>query len=142
MTRRPVPRVEMEWETPAVLAPAPHPALWPWLLSGLVSLGLLGGSLWLSRALSVPNAPATVPQCCQLTYEVRGAGRGVPVRVRALEAPPLLTLTPEQTTTAAPGTVALPGPGKYRVRVSADGYAPQTATVQVPSAAPVVLELE
>ena len=40
------------------------------------------------------------------------------------------------------GAMQLPGPGAYRIRVSADGYAPQTISVTVPRRVPVAIAID
>lgn len=127
-------------------APAPAPGQprgvspWPWLLTSLALAGVLAGSFWAYPNLQLPGAPQEPPACCEVRYAVRGGE--VPVRLRVLEAPPLLTVDPQQAEGTAPGTMQLPGPGEYRIRVSADGYAPQTISVTVPRSLPVTIGLE
>ncbi|GHF93035.1 hypothetical protein GCM10017783_01130 [Deinococcus piscis] len=113
---------------------------WPWLLTSLALAGVLAGSFWAYQNLKVPGAPLEPPACCEVRYTVRGSE--VPVQLRVLDAPPQLTVDPQQAEGTAPGTMQLPGPGEYRIRVSADGYAPQTISVTVPRSLPVAIELE
>lgn len=127
--------------------PAPQPQRlprWPWLLLIVALGGILSGTAWATRFLQVPHAPAQQWPCCELQFVQPSAGAvaAAPVTLRVLDGPPLLTLAPELSRgVPLPATLPLPGPGEYRLRLSADGYAPQTFTVTAPSLQPIEVRL-
>lgn len=114
-----------------------------WLLPllALLLLLLLAGVWWAQRGASapVPTAAAS-PTCCEVRFKVQGAG-GVPVRLGVVSAPAGSGFTPGQEVGQAPGVVRLPRRGKYTLRVSAQGYTPETVVVTAPSSRPVPITL-
>lgn len=131
-------------------AQPPHPpkserlSRLPWVLLVLALAGLLGGTTWATRFLQVPHAPAEEWPCCTVQFVLPSAGaKASAVRLRVLDGPPLLTLPPElRRGVPLPETLNLPGPGQYRLRLSAEGYAPQTVTVTAPSPQPIEVRLD
>ncbi|WP_261664503.1 hypothetical protein [Deinococcus sp. Marseille-Q6407] len=130
-------------QTPDPAAPAARARrlpLWPWALALLVAAATVLGSVRTTQFLRPPDAPQNEPDCCAVSYTVHGAD--LPVHLQVLDTPPQLKMPPAQAESTAPGTMQLPGPGEYRVRVWADGYTPQTIAISVPRSEPVVINLE
>ncbi|WP_170928707.1 PEGA domain-containing protein [Deinococcus hopiensis] len=123
------------------------PARFPWpLLAVLALLLALGGGFWAwkTRASVSPSRPVTLTpsasRCCPVTFKVSG-NAGVPVRLEAVSTPAGTGWKRGDKIGRAPGTVRLPQPGTYVLRVSAQGYRPVTVTVQVPEDAVVPIGL-
>ncbi|GAA5511607.1 hypothetical protein Dcar01_00318 [Deinococcus carri] len=131
-------------EAPAPAARSRRPAwLWPLLILLVLLLGL--GLWWARRSAAVSSATpapvtATAAACCDVRFVVRGAS-GVPVRLSLLSAPGGVKVDPDREVGRAPGTVHLPRPGTYTLRVAAEGYTPGTVTVTVPTGLPVPVTL-
>lgn len=120
-----------------------------WLLAALVLLAVLGlvAALWARQAAPRSTPPETLSPaslspsgCCAVRFEVRG-GPDVPVRLSVLRAPRTAALPPGREVGEAPGTVQLPRPGTYVLRVAAEGFTPGSVTVTAPSAEPVTVAL-
>lgn len=130
-------------------APQAVPRRPGWLLPALALLLLLlliaGWWAWRSSAatsvpVSTSAARTTTPPCCDVRFTVQGAP-GVPVRLSLVSAPAGVKVDPDRVVGRAPGTVRLPQPGTYTLRVAAEGYTPGMVTVKVPSAVPVRIAL-
>lgn len=119
-----------------------RPVLALLLLLLLIALLIAGWRTWRSSTVPVSTPASQTPSaaCCDVRFTVQGA-QGVPVRLSVMTAPEGVQVKPGQEVGRAPGTVHLPQPGTYTLRVAAEGYTPEMVTVKVPSAVPVQITL-
>jgi len=115
----------------------PREELLRWLLPTL-------GVLLLAFAVSaVPRAlrSAAPAPCCDVAFQLLGAGTGQRADLTLLSAPPAAGWQRGARLGQAPGTLHLPAPGTYRIKVSAAGYAPARVDVTAPRHEPVTVQL-
>ncbi|MHA0033776.1 hypothetical protein ACXXDK_02040 [Deinococcus sp. PESE-38] len=115
----------------------PREELLRWLLPTL-------GVLLLAFAVStVPRAlrSAAPAPCCDVAFQLLGAGAEQRADLTLLSAPPAAGWQRGARLGQAPGTLHLPAPGTYRIKVSAAGYAPARVDVTAPRHEPVTVQL-
>ncbi|WP_157448722.1 hypothetical protein [Deinococcus peraridilitoris] len=86
--------------------------------------------------------PREVPaECCRVQFEVRGA-QNVRGRLEVIQAPAGSGLKAGALLSTVPGTVQFPNaPGRYTLRLLAEGYRAQTLQLQLPTRQPVIIEV-
>ncbi|WP_233349620.1 hypothetical protein, partial [Vibrio cholerae] len=87
----------------------------------LVLLLLLAAALWVWRTVATPQrstagAAVAAQSCCDVRFTVQGDAT-VPVRLSLITAPEGVQVNPDAVLGRAPGTVRLPKPGTYTLRV-------------------------
>lgn len=131
--------IRMSWgkdgERRVVRPLGPREELLRWLLP---TLGVLVVAF---AAAAVPRAlrPAPAP-CCEVQFRLTGADNQR-ARLTLLQAPETTGWQLGRKLGEVPGTVQLPAPGTYRIKVNADGYAPARVNVTVPTRDPVTVNL-
>ncbi|WP_272977000.1 PEGA domain-containing protein [Deinococcus geothermalis] len=119
-----------------------RPVLTLFLLLLIVLLLFAGWRAWRSSTVPVSASASQTPSaaCCDVRFTVQGTP-AAPVRLSLVSAPAGVKVDPDRVVGQAPGTVRLPQPGTYTLRVAAEGYTPGMVTVKVPSAVPVQITL-
>ena len=113
----------------------PREELLRWLLPALGLLVVAFAAAALPRALRPAPAP-----CCDVQFRLSGAA-DQRARLTLLQAPEATGWKLGMKLGEVPGTVRLPAPGTYRIKVNADGYAPARVNVTVPTRDPVTVNL-
>ena len=133
--------IRMSWgrdgERQVLRRRGPREELLRWLLPTL-------GVLLLAFAVSaVPRAlrSAAPAPCCDVAFQLLGAGAEQRADLTLLSAPPAAGWQRGAQLGQAPGTLHLPAPGTYRIKVSAAGYAPARVDVTAPRREPVTVQL-
>ena len=128
---------------PTVRSTAARPN-WLWI-AGLLLVVVL---LLLIRLAFQPSAARSAPaasRCCTVSARVLGStGQplSAPLRFVLVTPPPASRLTVGTLVGQMPGPLTLDAPGPYTLNVMGEGYTSQTASVTVPTRAPLVIRLE
>ena len=115
----------------------PREELLRWLLP---TLGVLVAAFTLSALPRALRGAGAAP-CCEVRFVLEGAQPGQQAQLTLLEAPASTGWRLGTRLGQAPGTVQLPEPGRYRIKVSADGYAPARVDVMAPLREPFTVRL-
>ena len=139
-TARQLAPIRMGWgrdgERQVLRRRGPREELLRWLLPTLGLLLLAFAVSALPRALKGPPAP-----CCDVEFRLLGAGAGQQATLTLLAGPAGSGVQAGARLGQIPGTVRLPAPGSYRLKLSADGYAPARLDVTAPRREPVTVQL-
>ncbi|WP_102127058.1 PEGA domain-containing protein [Deinococcus planocerae] len=126
--------------------PARNVPRWLGPALALGALLLIVALVWALIAGRATRTGVAAPQarvaqaCCDVRFTVRG-GAGVPVRLSIVSAPEGSGVPSGAAVGTVPGSVRLPGPGTYTLRVVAEGYTPGTVTITAPSSQPIAIDL-